>query len=404
MSTAVALNWILTLVLGIAALFFSLPTIADLLAFLASIFRGPGSVTPRHDSTQRFLYLVPAHDEELLIERCVSSLVDQEYSADAYSVYVIADNCTDDTASVARRLGASVLERSAPDLRGKHHAIDWALSQLELDRYDAVVIIDADASVNREYSVALNRWPDIRRRVLHTYDSMTNEFENWLTRLAGLLTRNRYDIGLPVKIGAGLSCPLTGDGMVLGTEILRTHGWNIRTITEGWELYARLTLEGVKIGFEPMAVFYDQEARSLGQSAAQRERWASGRFEVLRLYARRILAQRGVSPLQRLDLLAELTSFGPVLRTVGAGFGLLATVLLMPAWAPLIIGLFAASVLHPVLYSIVSLVRHPQRGQTLAAFLHLPRYAAWRFFLALKSVVTPRSGQWVRTTRHQEEQ
>lgn len=404
MSTAIALTWLLTLTLGIIALFLSLPTIADVTAFFASIIRKSTKATQHHHTIQRFLFLVPAHDEELLIERCVRSLLDQEYPTESFSVYVIADNCTDETAAVSRDLGARVLERSAPALRGKHHAIDWALSQVELARYDAVVIIDADASVNRGYSLALNRWPEIRGRALHTYDSMTNEFENWLTRLAGLLTRNRYDIGLPAKVGAGLSCPLTGDGMVLGTGVLTEHGWNIQTITEGWELYARLTLEGVVIEFEPLAVFYDQEARSLGQSAAQRERWASGRVEVLRLYAARILTQRGVGLLQRLDLLAELTSFGPVLRTVGASLGLLAALLFAPRWSPLIVALFAASILHPIVYSLVSLARHPQRTRTMAAFLHLPRYAAWRLFLALRSAVTPKSGQWVRTARHQEDQ
>jgi 1,2-diacylglycerol 3-beta-glucosyltransferase len=396
--------WLSALLLLPPALWTALPAVGDLLAALAPRRGTPLPPLQRGDAPPRLLFLVPAHDEELLIDRCVRSLLDQDYPRDRFTAAVIADNCTDQTAARARAIGATVLERQDPTARGKHHAIGWALKQVELADYAAVIVIDADAVVNREFARAVASWPGLPERVMHTYDGLTNEFENWLTRLAGLLTRNRYDIALPLKAHAGLSVPFTGDGMVIGTAVLARDGWRVETITEGWELYARYTLQGLQVDYEPRAVFYDQEARTFSQGEAQRQRWAAGRFHVLRLYWRAILRRPGVRMLQRLDLLAELSSFGPVMRALVAIAGMALTLVLLPSFAPVLLALFAAGLAQPALYSLLSLVRHPEPGRTALAFLRLPGYALWRLGVGLRGLLpSGRTAGWVRTARHEEE-
>ena len=396
-------SWLSTAVLLPPALWTALPAVADAWTALAG---GRGTPLPpvRKDGGRpRLIFLVPAHDEELLIERCVKSLVTQDYPADRYTVAVIADNCSDQTAARAREFGATVLERHDTSARGKHHAIAWALTQVPINDYAAFIIIDADAVVNREFAESVGAWPDLPNRVMHTYDGLTNEFENWLTRLAGLLTRNRYDIGLPLKARAGLSVPFTGDGMVIGTQVLAREGWKVETITEGWELYARYTLNGLQVNYEPRAVFYDQEAKSVTQGEAQRQRWASGRFHVLKLYLGRILSAPGTRLLQRVDLLAELSSFGPVMRGMVAMAGVALALLLKPALWLLLTLLFASGVLQPAFYSLISLARHPEPGATLVAFAKLPSYALWRLWVGVRGLLpSPRGAEWVRTARHKE--
>jgi len=393
---------LLTVGLAVGAIWVGLPAVAQILTLLRIGSRRRPQSTP-NVARPRLLFLVPAHDEELLIERCVHSLLDPDYSSGAYEVVVVADNCHDATALIARRAGATVLERRDVTARGKHAALDWALGHFELDQYDAIVVIDADAIVNREFATSLARWPDLRDRAIQAYDGLTNEFENWLTRLAGLFNRYRYDVELPLKAKAGLSVPLTGDGMVIGTRLLRRLGWQIETITEGWELYARYTLAGVTVDFEPGSIFFDQEAKSIRQGEAQRQRWAAGRLHVVRMYGWQVLTGPGVGLVQRVDMLAELLSLGPVQRGVASAIGILAILVLdVPASGPLL-ALFATGIIQPLILSMIVLRAHPEPIPTLTAFARLPVYAGWRVTIGLRNLLKRgTTKKWVRTGRHAE--
>jgi cellulose synthase/poly-beta-1,6-N-acetylglucosamine synthase-like glycosyltransferase len=234
--------------------------------------------------------------------------------------------------------------------------------------------------------------------VLQTYDGLSNETETWLTRLAGLLTRNRYEIALPLKARARLNCPLTGDGLVLGARVLERHPWRVATITEGWELYAGFTTSGVRVFYAPEARFYAQESRSLEQSGSQRQRWSSGRREVLRLYARKILLHPGVRPLQRLDLFTELMSLGPAVQGFLASVCLSLALSFRPPLATPISLCCCLALGQPVLYSAISLRRHPEPVATIIALFRLPFYVAWRVWVAIRAGFVGTAG-WVRTQR-----
>lgn len=386
------------LVLAGPAVSVGLPAVCDLWLALRRRRQPP----PARPAPEPLLFLVPAHDEELLVRRCVASLRAQDHPAHLLEVVVVADNCTDATASVARAAGATVLERRSADRRGKGYAIEWALSELPLERYAAVVIVDADTLVDPDYASRLCEHAPLAERALQSYDGMSNEDETWLTRLAGLLTRNRYGIALTLKERAGLNTPLTGDGTVLGTGLLRREGWRVVTITEGWELYARFTLAGIRTTYVPGARLYAQEARSMAQSGTQRARWTAGRFAVLRLYAGRILARPGLPLLQRLDLLAELSNPGPVMRAFAGGVGALLALAARPAGWPVLVALFASGIAQPLLYTVVSLARHPDPWPTVAALARFPAYAAWRVAVGLRTIALSGRGTWVRTARHEE--
>jgi cellulose synthase/poly-beta-1,6-N-acetylglucosamine synthase-like glycosyltransferase len=383
------------------ALVVALPAICDMWCLVRRRRTGPlpaAGETP--DS--RIIFLVPAHNEALLIRRCVRSLLAQRYPRDGLMVAVVADNCTDDTAQAAREEGATVLERQSDTERGKGHAIAWALQQLPLARYAAVVIVDADTLVDDDYALYLASWAPLEEKAIQSYDGMSNEFENWLTRMAGVLTRNRYGIALPLKVKAGLSVPLTGDGTVLGSRLLERSPWSVATITEGWELYARYTLDGLQVIYEPRSRLYAQETRGLAQSRSQRERWTAGRLAVLRMYLGPIMTKGNAGLLQRLDLIAELTNLGPIMRAaIGVVGGALAAGAGLPGWAVLT-ALFATGVVQPGIYSAISLVNHPQPGRTISAFLRLPFYAVWRVAVGVRAFALSGRTLWVRTSRHEE--
>lgn len=382
----------------------ALPALCDAWAWAAGrLNRSKHTGRSQKPAAERLLFLVPAHNEEDLIGRCVASLRNQDYPLNKVTIVVVADHCDDRTASIARDGGAVVLERRGGGGRGKHHAIGWATERISLCEYAAVVLIDADTVVDPSFSRAVVRHAPLENVAIQSYDGLSNEFENWLTRMAGVLTRNRWDMVLHWKEAADLNCPLTGDGSVLGTRVLERFPWNVETITEGWELYARLTLAGVRILYEPGARVYAQETRWLGQSASQRQRWSSGRIAVFRRYARTLLTKPGIPLVQRLDLIAELSSTGPIMRAFLGAAGIAALLAFDTPAAPVLIALFAAPIVEPLGMSLASLARHPHPAATVRAFTRLPAYALWRVGVGFSAFFLSGKDAWIRTGRHTED-
>lgn len=379
----------------------SLPLLSDLLVIARAGRSRRIRQAPTGDgSGSRLLFLVPAHNESLLVGACVRSLVGMERRHSSSDVVVIADNCTDDTAEVSAAAGATVLDRVDLLRRGKPHAIDWALGQLPVSQYDAVVIIDADTVVDAGFADALSAHAPLRDIAVQAYFGISNERDSWLSLLAGLLTKVRYEGQYLAKSSAELNCPLTGNGMCLGTALLARVGWAPDSLTENWELYARCTARGETIRFARGALLYSQEARTLEQSSTQRKRWQAGRFKVLSDYWRDIVGSKVITWHQKIDALAELSSPGPVL---GATFGALGAALLwqLPGGAARVLAIaLLLSMLPMVTWTLIVLVKQPNRGAIAVAFLRLPVYIVWRVAVAALALTTGARGVWHRSPRH----
>lgn len=347
------------------------------------------------------VFLIPAHDEQLLIRACVRSLLAQDYPTERCKVVVVADNCRDETARLARAEGARVLERHDLDRPGKPHALAWAIEQLGDDEVDAFVVIDADSEVAPDYAAQLARCGNLRDVATQTYFGISNEYETWLTRLAGLLMRLRYDYQFLLKARAGLNVPLTGNGMVLGRELLRRRPWAAFSVTEDWELYAEYTARGELITFAPKARLTSQEARSTAQSASQRQRWQAGRREVRRQWSPAIRSAQNISRAQKLDAHLELYWPSPALHVAMAmAFSGAAAVggASLPVW-----GTALALALGEMGLGLGAIVtRHPQPLRTLSALLWAPGYTVWRLGIAVQARWSRRArSDWVRTKRHE---
>ena len=348
----------------------------------------------------RSLFLIPAHNEQLHIGVCVQSVKRALVCGSGSRILVVADNCTDETVTVARAAGSEVIERNDTANRGKPRAIAWALERVDLTLFEAIVIIDADTIVDAQFVRSLLEWTPLASKVIQTYLGSSNEYETWLTRLAGVLTRGRYEVNYPLRQHCGLNVPLTGNGMCIGTDILRHDGWQAFSLTEDLELYARWTAQGIRIHYAPRARLYSQEARSLHQSDTQRARWAVGRLTVLRSYASQLIISCHIGPLQKLDALLELTLPGPVIQ-LALSLMLAATAfLLAPAGArPWLVAIVLSPMIPHVVTTAVVVARHPQPWQTLAAFVRLPIYMAWRVLLSARTMAFGVT-EWRRTDRY----
>jgi cellulose synthase/poly-beta-1,6-N-acetylglucosamine synthase-like glycosyltransferase len=390
---------LVTCLVGLLAAVLLLPTASDLVSLLRLALGHSRPTTRPPAELPRLLFLVPAHDEELLIASCVRSLMRLHYPADRFSAVVIADNCADRTAELARAAGAQCLERHDPRLPGKPRAIAWALTQLPVAQFDAVVIIDADTVVDASFGRALAAAAPLPHKAFQAYFDIRNPGDSPLTRMATVLAAANYRFAYSLKRRAGLNAPLMGNGMCLGTGVLAAYGWQAFTMAEDWELYALYTMQGVPIESLEPAHLYAQEARSLRQSATQRQRWTAGKLTVLGRLVGRLLGSGKIGLAQKLDAVAELTAPGPVVH-LGLVIGLSAvTTVLGPPGAEVLGVALWASVIRPLLYTVAGLVVQPNPVHSALAFAFLPFYLVWRVGAAVASLKMLGDKPWVRTAR-----
>ena len=386
------------LILALAVAILLLPMVSDLTS-AAKVLLGPDRRSrPAPAELPHLLFLVPAHNEELLIESCLRSLRCLRYPVERFAVVVIADNCTDRTAAIARATGVRCLERTEPERPGKPGALAWAVARLPLPEYDAVLIVDADTTVDPGFASALASAAPLRDKVLQPYNDVANRSDNALTRMAGVLATETC-LAFRLKRRAGLNVPVSA-GMCIGTGVLATHGWNAFSLSEDWEIYASLTAAGVLIDYVEAAHLYAQEARSLHQSATQRQRWTAGKVAVLRHTSPGLLRSRRIALSQKLDALAELSAPGPAVH-LGVVAACCALTWLVPApGATLLTLALTASLLRPATYTVIALGSDPEPWRALAAFSFLPLYTPWRLWTLLGSLRMMGNKPWVRTERH----
>lgn len=226
----------------------------------------------------RFGLVVCARNEEDVIGRVAGDLLGQEYPPNKRSVLVVAHNCEDDTASVAARAGALVVEL-ATATAGKAQAIQAGLEALG-DGYDYIGIFDADARVT----------PDLLRQVAaHSDGEVCMQVEalpiadaDWLAEGYGFGRRARNLFWWRPREALGLSTTITGCGWFIRPELLHQYRTGQWTMTEDLELTARMVADGHRVRYVSAAKVALGEQRDLGASMRQRSRWVRGHINVVK--------------------------------------------------------------------------------------------------------------------------
>ena len=347
----------------------------------------------------RFAVVIPAHNEELFLPRLLSSMRNQNYSRQRFDTIVVADNCTDRTADVARDNGDVVLERFDEEKKGKGYAIQWGLDKMDLNKYDAILIVDADCYVSAN---ALNSLDAMIREkhVIQCYSGVGNPEDSWFTRLLDVSRTINNNIYNPAKQRLGLSSQLMGTGMCFAARILKTYGWDAFTIGEDCEYYAKLVQNGETIGFSYDAKIYHQESSSLKQATSQRMRWSSGRFTVAWRYGFRLISSgiiernavkfdAGLSlllPNPSLGINVTLVCIAATLLAASGHRGALAAWFLLLALAQL--GIFVVGVFYT-----------KNKIRKLLAIFVAPAFLVWKMGIDALSIVGVGRKKWVRTER-----
>lgn len=233
----------------------------------------------------RFSILVPAHDEEPVIGECLDSLIAFDYPEELRRVIVIADNCSDQTASIAASKGATVYERNDMSKRGKGYALDWAMHKLlsEDNRWtDAVLVFDADTEADPRFLRHMDERLQTGGLALQGRYDLLNPFDNWRTALlySALLLHNR--LRPLARQALGWTTLLKGNGMCFARSVVERFGWNTYGLAEDIEYTTGLLNAGIRVESVPGAVLYAQAPQTSRQADSQRMRWEGGRFTAAR--------------------------------------------------------------------------------------------------------------------------
>jgi len=348
----------------------------------------------------RFAIVIPAHNEELFLPRLLASTRNQDYPGELFDTIVVADNCTDSTADVAGHQGATVLERVDEEKKGKGYAIKWVLETIDLDKYDAVLIVDADCIIST--NALKNLGGAIQeKQVVQCYNGVANPYESWFTRLLDVSRMINNEIYHPAKQRLGLSSQLMGTGMCFATRILRKYGWDAFTIGEDWEYYAKLIQKGETIGFDWNARVYHEESSSLKQATSQRMRWSSGRFAIAWRYGFSLLSRgviernvikfdAGLSlilPNPSLGMNVTLVCLAVAFLMTTAGYGSAFTI-----W-------FLCLALAQLVVFVVGVFYTQNKLSKFMAIFIAPAFLLWKMGIDALSILGVGRKKWVRTER-----
>ncbi len=251
-------------------------------------------VSPRATSdrlpSHRFIIAIPAHNEASIIETTIRQLRTLDYPADLFSVHIVADHCSDNTALLARRAGALVHERNEGPRTGKGAALSWLLRRVLDGHCDAVVIFDSDTQVDSGFLRIMDARLAQGDLVIQGQHIISNPESGWFPALtwAMFLIDNRFqNLG---RSNLGWSAKHMGDSICFRTDVLRKIGWG-EGLTEDYQLRQRLLLEGIKIAYEPAAIGYGEAPHTWAQARAQRARWLRGTRDASQHLARRLLVE-----------------------------------------------------------------------------------------------------------------
>lgn len=393
---------LLEYVLGGAALLLLLPVTVLCAEILLAVTSRASAAAPEGERPQ-IAIVMPAHNEASMIAGTLRSIIPQLAESDR--LIVVADNCTDDTATIAAAEGAETIERRDPVRRGKGYALDFGIRHLEPDAPDVVVIIDADCHAT---AGSVDRLARVCRQALRPVQALYLMYAPpdaaAMTRIGEFAwaVKNRVrPLGLH---RLGLPCQLMGTGMAFPWSCIRTAALASGSIVEDLKLGIDLARAGTPPLFCPEALFTSPFPSSAEGIQSQRARWEHGYLGMVLSNAPGLLWSGCVR--RNLDLMAMAVDLSVpplallLLQVATVWFASVLLYIYANALIPIGVATIAAALL--ALSVLLSWGFYGRRIVSAGSLLALAAlYALWKIPLYAKFLVSRQMG-WVRSKRDKE--
>jgi len=394
------------LLLAVAMIPVMLPAVSLLILTLAALGSRQNQTDDVVDSGTmpvRTAVLVPAHNESANVLPTIESLKSQLGPLDL--LLVIADNCDDDTAELARLAGATVIERSSSTLRGKGYALAFGVDHLRADPPEVVLVVDADCVLSEG---AVNRIAQCCRatkkpvQILNLMSAGSGADIKLRVLEFAMLVNNLVRPMGTFRLGG--ACHLKGTGMAFPWRLMATAKLATGHITEDMKLGVELAMAGSAPQFLPQVRVSSSFPLDTGVAKVQKTRWEHGHLATIAEELPSLLA-------------AAIKSGKPAVIVMAMDLLIPPTALYLLVLCATAIVSFTAAVYWPVWYIAVMLVsiaatcfglavglawfRFGRHLLTARELIATPLYALWKVPVYLAYFLKKRSG-WVRTKRDSE--
>lgn len=243
---------------------------------------------PKVNYTNKFSILIAARNESMVVGNLVKSILVQNYNKDCFEVNVIANNCTDNTAEIALKSGANVIECTIP-VKSKGEVLKWTFDKFKNRKdIDAYVIFDADNIVHPDFLKNMNISLNTGYNVAQGFRDSKNMKDNWLSGSYSLFYFIQNFFLNRSRKAMNLSASINGTGFVVKKDLIDRQGFNTVTLTEDVEFTGICAINGEKIDFVEKAITYDEQPIKFRDSWKQRKRWSVGNLQCFNVYKKQL--------------------------------------------------------------------------------------------------------------------
>ncbi|MBR5308707.1 MAG: glycosyltransferase family 2 protein [Clostridia bacterium] len=227
----------------------------------------------------KYAILIAARNESTVIGNLIDSIKKQDYPAELITTFVVADNCTDNTAEIVRKNGAVCYERFDEENKTKGFALQFLLDRIEEDygrlSFDGYFIFDADNLLKSDYVTRMNESFDEGEKIITSYRNTKNFDENWISASYAIHWLRTIRKTHRARSVFGLATNIQGTGFLFASELVKD-GWKYTSLTEDRAFTADAVAQGYPISYNDSAEFYDEQPTCLKIALRQRIRWAKG--------------------------------------------------------------------------------------------------------------------------------
>lgn len=239
---------------------------------------------PKAKFNHKYAVLIAARNEENVIGNLIESIKNQDYPNELVEIFVVADNCSDNTAKIAKSRGAVCYERLDLEHRTKGYALQYLVECIRkdygIDSFEGYFIFDADNLLKNDYINRMNEAFDAGEKIITSYRNTKNFDANWISASYALhwlrTIRNEHR----ARSLFHLATRIQGTGFLFASELIK-NGWNYTSLTEDRAFCADAVAQGYKISYNNEAVFYDEQPTDMKIAMRQRIRWSKGHLQAL---------------------------------------------------------------------------------------------------------------------------
>lgn len=260
---------------------------------------------PKSRPKTKIAVLIAARNEEKVIGKLIDSLNNQKYPNSLYDIYVLPNNCTDNTACESLKHGAQVISVDIP-VKSKGEALHYAFSYFNENHIvpDVYVVFDADNVVHKDFLKRVNDAYVSGIKVAQGYRDSKNPCDTWVSGAFSIYHWMNNTFVNSSRNKVGMSCFLTGTGFMVASEVIEKYGYPVTTITEDTEFCILCALNGYKVEYLKDAITYDEQALDFKTSVKQRKRWSYGTLQCLKKYGDLLMLKGNAQALDMIMFLA----------------------------------------------------------------------------------------------------